>query len=383
MSSERLERITSYMKKYVDDKKMLGITTLVARKGKIVHFETVGKLNLDTGAPLKKNSLFRIYSMTKPIVTVAAMMLHEEGKFQLNEPIAKYLPAFKNTKVLINGKEVEQDHPFTIRELMSHTAGFTYGIFGKTSVDKAYNDAGILQSRNLEEMVKKLAKIPLLHQPGTKWEYSVSVDVLARFVEVISGMSIDKFLEQRMFKPLGMEDTFFQVPESKSARFGTNNIRDKEGKLSVFDRPESGKYTKDVTFFSGGGGLVSTPMDYMKFSQMMLNGGELNGVRLLSPKTIELMSTNHLPDGVNEAGLGERPGDAGILGFGLGFGVLMDQPLTTLGSKGTYSWGGAATTIFWIDPEEELVGILMAQMMNNPYQLRLQIKNLVYQAVIK
>lgn len=382
MSSERLERIKPVMQAYIDEGKLAGISTVIARKGKIVHFETVGKLNLDNGEKLKDDSLFRIYSMSKPIVTTAAMMLHEEGKFNLGDPVAKYLPAFKDTKVLVDGKEVEATHQFTIRELMSHTAGLTYGVFGDTPVDRAYRDAKILRNKDLAEMVELLGKIPLQYQPGTQWHYSVSVDVLGRLIEVISGQPLDEFLEARIFKPLGMKDTFFEVPKSKVKRFGTNHIRNKEGVLTVIDRPEDSAFAKEVTFFSGGGGLVSTAMDYMKYSQMMLNGGELNGVRIVSPKTVELMSRNQLGEGMT-SGFGEQPGVVGRFGFGLGFGVAIDEPLMGYGSKGEFSWGGAAGTIFWIDPKEDLTAVLMVQMMSNPYPLRTQYKNLVYQAIVE
>lgn len=382
MSSERLERIKPFMAKYVEENKLAGVITLIARNGTIVHFEKVGKLNVDTGEELEFDSLFRIYSMTKPIVTVAAMMLYEEGKFQLEEPVSKYLPAFKGTKVLVNGQEVEQDHPFTIRELMSHTAGLTYGIFGDTTVDRAYREAGILREHaTLEEMVEVLGDIPLLYQPGTRWVYSVSVDVLGRLIEVIAGQPLDEYLDERLFSPLDMTDTFFQVPAGKLDRFGTNHARDpKTGELRVVDRPEDSAFTRDVTFFSGGGGLVSTAMDYLRFSQMLLNGGELDGVRILSPKTIELMTINHLGEGVT-SGFGERPGVAGTFGFGLGFGVATAQPRVSVGSEGEYNWGGAAGTIFWVDPKEDLTAVLMVQMMSNPYPLRGQFKVLTYQAI--
>lgn len=381
MSSERLARIQPFMQRYVDDGKLAGIITVVARKGRIVHFETVGKLNLETGEPLRDDSLFRIYSMSKPIVATAAMILFEEGKFQLNDPVEKYLTPFKGARVLVDGVEVEQDHPFTIRELMSHSAGLTYGIFGDTTVDRAYRDAGILQNRNLEEMVEELGKIPLLYQPGTRWVYSVSADVLGRLIEVLSGQPLDRFLRDRLFQPLGMNDTFFQVPAGKIKRFGTNHARNKEGELVVVDKPETSRFAREVTFFSGGGGLVSTAMDYLKFSQMMLNGGELNGARILGPKTVEIMTRNHLGPGVT-SGFGERPGAAGTFGFGLGFGVATAEPLTSLGSKGEYTWGGAAGTIFWNDPREELTAVLMVQMMRNPWPLRNQFRDLVYQAIV-
>ena len=383
MSSERLDRIKPFMQAYIDDGKLAGVQTLVARRGRIVHFESMGTLNLDTGEPLKEDSLFRIYSMTKPVVSLAAMMLHEEGKFQLNEPIAKYLPAFDGVKVYTDKGLVDTTHKPTIRELMSHTAGLTYGIFGNTEVDKMYRERKILGNegpQTIEELVNVLGEVPLLHQPGTRWRYSVSVDVLGRLIEVVSGMPLDEFLDERLFTPLGMDDTFFEVPDDKEYRFGTNHRRNREGKLIVTDRPESSNYTSEVTLFSGGGGLVSTTMDYLRFCQMLLNGGELDGVRIVSPKTIETMTLNHLPKG-EKSGYGERPGVAGTVGFGLGFGVTTEPPLTSLGSKGEFSWGGLAGTIFWVDPEEDLTAILMVQMVRNPYPLRAQFRTLVYQSL--
>ena len=387
MSSERLERIKPYMQAYVDNDELAGMVTLIARKGKIVHFEEVGKLNLDTGKKLEKDSLFRIYSMTKPIVTTAAMMLYEEGKFQLTDPVSMYLPAFKGVKVLVDGEEVDATHEFTIRELMSHTAGLTYGVFGNTEIDQAYRAAfweqtGENKVATIEEMVNEMGDIPLLYQPGTKWVYSLSVDVLGRLIEVVSGQALDVFLQERMFGPLDMDDTFFEVPKNKVKRFGTNHQRSKDGILTVMDRPESSAFANEVTFFSGGHGLVSTAMDYMRYSQMMLNGGELEGVRIVSPTTIELMTRNQLNEGL-KSGYGERPGVAGTLGFGLGFGVATAPPKVGSGSKGEFSWGGAAGTLFWIDPDEELTAVLMVQMMRNPINLRAQFKALTYQAIVE
>lgn len=383
MSAERLARIKPFMQQYVDDNKLAGIVTVIARRGKIVHFEKVGKLNIESGEDIQKDSLFRIYSMTKPIVSVAAMMLLEEGKFQLDEPVEKYLPAFKDAKVLVDDVEVPQSHPFTIRELMSHQAGLTYGVFSNTAVDKQYRAAKILRSKDLAEMVEALGKIPLLNQPSTKWVYSVSADVLGRLVEVVSGQPLDEFLLKRMFIPLKMKDSFFEVPKSKIERLGTNHTRDAEtNTLTVVDRPDASRFTQKVTLFSGGGGLVSTADDYIRFSQMLLNGGELDGARIVSPKSIELMTTNHLALGV-KSGFGERPGVVGTFGFGLGFGIATAQPLTGLGSVGEYTWGGAAGTIFWNDPKEDLTAVLMVQMMRNPYPLRSEFKNLVYQAIVE
>lgn len=387
LSSERLERIRPFMQAYVDNNQLAGVVTLIARRGKVAHFESVGKLNLITGEALAKDSLFRIYSMTKPVVSVAAMILYEQGKFQLTDPVEKYLPEFKDAKVWVEGELVNQDHAFTIRELMSHTAGLTYGIFGKTEVDALYREALFDSSgwgfkhKTVEEMVTAMSDLPLLYQPGSQWTYSLSSDVLGRLIEVLSGQSLDDFFQTNIFDPLGMKDTFFTVPADKIERLGTNHMRNKEGTLIVIETPEKSNFTKNVTFFSGGGGLVSTAMDYLRFSQMMLNNGSFNGHHLLGRKTIELMRTNQLSGGA-AAGFGEQPGVTGTVGFGLGFAVITDQPKTVLGSKGEYTWGGAAGTIFWIDPREELVAILMVQMIASPYDLRSQFKVLTDQAII-
>lgn len=364
MSSTRLERINSAMQGFVDEGKLAGIVTMISRRGKVVHFEKFGKMDLETGKEMQLDTLFRIYSMSKPIVTVAAMSLYEEGRFQLNDPISKYMPEFKETKVLVDGREVTPDREITVKNLMSHTAGLTYGFFGDTTVDRQYREAKILANKDLEEMVGLLARIPLQYQPGSRWHYSVAVDVLGRFIEVIAGMPLDEFLQQRVFDPLEMEDTFFEVPKNKVDRFGTNHRYDKEaGKLTVMDSPATSQYTKEVTFFSGGGGLISTATDYMRFCQMMLNGGQLHGARILSPKTIELMTTNHLTADMR-GGFGEQPAARSNFGFGLGFGVLTDLASSGMvGSVGSYNWGGAAGTIFWIDPKEDLAVVTMIQIM--------------------
>ena len=382
MSSEQLARIKPSLQQYVDAGQIPGITTLVARHGKIVHLESTGVLNLDTGEPLKSDSLFRIYSMTKPIVTAASMILYDEGKFDLDDPVQKYLPEFKDTMVLEDGKQVSQEHPFTVRELMSHTAGLTYGFFSDTPVDKLYQQAGILRQENLQQMVAALADIPLLNQPGTQWHYSVAVDVLGRLIEVISGQPLDEYLSEHMFEPLDMEDTFFQVPEDKIGRFGTNHrLDDKAEKqqMQIVDSPENSKFTGDVTFFSGGGGLVSTAMDYYRFNQMMLNMGELNGVRILKPETVVLITRNHIGKD-DSSGSGENPGTTREFGFGLGYQVSTQEP-ALFGSKGEYNWGGAAGTIFWNDPKENLTAILMVQVMGNNKPLRQHFRRLVYTAI--
>ena len=397
MSTDRLTRIGTLMQAYVDQEAIAGSVTLIARKGKIVHFEPTGVLNLDTGEPMQNDSLFRIYSMTKPITSVAAMLLFEQGKFQLDDPIAQYLPEFSNVKVLVDGNLVNPDHAPTIRELLSHTAGLTYGIFSNTEVDKLYREAlwgdramldltkyrgDGMESRvkDLDELSKTIASIPLLYQPGSQWVYSISVDILGRLIEVISGQSLDQFLQQEIFDPLEMEDTFFEIPKDKIARFGTNHIVDKDGNLIVVDRPESSDYSKPVSLFSGGGGLVSSTMDYLRFAQMLLNGGELNGVQLLSPTTVALMQRNQLTD-TSSRGFSDRPNTAGTVGFGLGIGIATSEQKLSATEVGAYSWGGMAGTLFWVDPEHELVAILMVQRIYSPEAIRSKFRNLTYQAI--
>jgi len=397
MSSERLARIKPLLQRYVDEGKIAGIQTLIARKGKIVHFEQVGKLDLDTGSDLKDDSLFRIYSMTKPITTTAAMILYEEGKLRLDDPVEKYLPAFKNQKVLIDGALVDVTHAITIRELMSHTAGLTYGIFGNSPIDQKYRIAMFGEDyqfnfsnttinadgnkiKSLDDLVNAIGPIPLQYQPGTQWVYSLSVDILGAVIEKVSGQPLDVFMAERLFEPLGMNDTFFEVPKEKIQRFGTLQIKDSEGKLTVIDRPKTSDFSNNVTFFSGGGGLVSSALDYLRYSQMMLNGGELNGSRILSPTTIDLMTRDQLSQSARLA-YSSRPGITDDVSFGLGFGLTVKSPKIGSGSKGTYRWAGIAGTDFWIDPKEDLTAMILVQIMLSPPDLRNEFKTLVYQAI--
>lgn len=378
MSSERLRRINAHLSRYIDEGKLSGIVSLVSRHGKVVHFEKFGKRDVEDNKPMERDTLVRIYSMTKPIIATALMMLHEEGKFQLNEPLSKYIPEFKNLKVWENGQEVEAARRLTIQHLLTHTGGFTYGIFGNTEIDKRYKKAGVLREKNLKEMIDHLSEIPLMNHPGDKWHYSVSVDIQGYLVEVLSGRPLNQFLRERIFKPLGMNDTFFQVPTDKAERFAANyRFNRSEGRMNLTDAPGQSKYVRPVTFFSGGGGLVSTAEDYWRFSQMLLNGGKLDDIRVLGRKTVELMSTDHLPAALAE------PDPNSTFGFGLGFQVIKDVPSTGApGSVGDYSWGGAAGTIFWIDPEEDLIAVVMIQLMSSPYNLRREMKSLIYQALI-
>ena len=381
MSSERLARLDAKMLSYVNDGKVPGVVTMIARRGKLVHQGAWGSIDVNTGRKARVDSLFRIYSMTKPITSVAVMMLYEEGHFHLRDPISQYLPEFRNTRVLVDGQEVAQKNELTIHHLLSHTSGMTYGYFGDTQVDRMYREANLLESEDLAEFTRLLAGLPLLHQPGERWHYSVSTDVLGRLVEVVSGMPFDQFLRQRLFRPLAMNDTFFSVPDNKLDRFGTNHARSPEGELTVVDAPKTSQF-RDVTLFSGGGGLVSTAPDYLRFAQMLLNGGELEDVRILSRKSVDLMRINHLsPD--MAAGFGEDPGRRAGFGFGLGFGMVLDLASSQIiGSEASYWWGGAAGTIFWIDPEEELIAVAMIQHMRFPYPLRNDVQVLTYQSLI-
>lgn len=389
MSSEALERIAPLLQQYVDSGELVGVVSMLARHGEIVHFENYGTLDMDTGAPIEKDSLFRIYSMSKPITTVAAMMLYEEGKFQLTDPVSKFLPEFANLKVMDEGGSmVAPERAMTMQMLMSHTAGLTYGVFGDTLVDRQYRDAEILGNTDLAEMTSRLGEIPLQYQPGTRFHYSVSVDVLGRVVEVLSGQPLDEFFEQRIFSPLEMTDTFFEVPADKKPRFGTNHSFDPRTKtLEVSDRPETSAFANEVTFFSGGGGLVSSTEDYMRFSQMLLNGGELDGARILGRKTIEFMTQNHLPGifgGASKNTNADLYGMSRGTGFGLGFAVIEDPAgAGGITSAGEYYWGGAAGTIFWIDPVEDLIGIVMIQHMNVQVPLRNTFKAVSYGAIVE
>lgn len=419
MSAERLARLTEHMDQAVADGVMVGGMGLIARNGRVVYEETYGLADRDPVRPMTEDTIFRIYSMSKPITAVAVLMLYEEGHFFLNDPVARYIPELADLEVAVStadgggtrmtsdgttsrtegtgdaskaGETRKPRRQPTIRDLLTHTAGFTYGVFGNTEVDKEYRQQGLLaDDATLEEFVTRLGEIPLQYEPGTRWHYSVAVDVQGRLVEAVSGMKFGDFLEQRIFEPLGMVDTSFVVPDEKwdrlaelyspagtpadaAAAFQSGNA---STELVEADEQLDAGYKPGATFESGGGGLVSTASDYLRFSQMLLNGGELDGVRLLSPKTVELMTKNHLGD--IAMGFG-RDG----VGFGLGVAVALDQgEIGELGSEGEYNWGGAAGTRFWIDPAEELIGIFMVQSIPHRTRLGSEFKNLTYQAIVE
>jgi len=395
MSGERLGRLAGAMEQLVDDRRLAGITTAVARHGKVAFFGTFGQRDIEASAPMSPNAIFRIYSMSKPITGVALMILYEEGRFRLSDPVAKYIPEFANLQVAANpsGTRVEKvNHPITIRELMTHTAGFTYGSSSPPGVDAMYLKKQVLAyDGTLRDMITRLAGIPLRQQPGTMWRYSVAVDVQGYLVEVLSGQTLDVFLQKRLFEPLNMVDTGFYVPREKANRLAQIYAYGKDGGLippSKFDDSvQAGgipiradevvdRYLRPPTFFSGGGGLVSTMADYLRFAQMLLNGGELDGIRILSPLTVDLMRRNQLPREVKEI----SPG----VGFGLDFAVV-DDPVAADGiSQGEYYWSGAAGTWFWIDPAEDLVFVGMIQQMGEGRpDVRSLSRRLTYQAILK
>ena len=374
------------MQRYVDEKRLAGVITLVARRGAVVHLGKCGMADIEAGKPMQLDTIFRIYSMTKPITSTAVLMLMEEGRLRLADPIAQYIPSFKDVKVLDNApgsgvRQVSADRPITIRDLLTHTAGLSYG-FDDVYIDELYRKHiwGPMETNpdlTLADWIGELAKLPLAFQPGTRFRYSVATDVLGYLVQVISGMPFETFLKQCIFEPLGMIDTDFWVPAEKVERFAANYAPDAEAGLKVIDPPATSHYTRPSKAPSGGGGLVSTTGDFLRFAQMLLNKGEVDGVRLLGRKTVELTTTNHLPDGIFSF-------DDPATGFGLGVSVLLNLGKSqTLGSVGNFGWGGAANTNFWVDPQEELLGILMLQFMpSDTYPVVADFRNLTYQALV-
>lgn len=386
MSSERLKRIDNLVADYVAQEKYAGVVTMLSRKGKIIHLATAGTLGIDNPAPMQADTLFRIYSMTKPITAIAMMMLYEQGKFHIDDPVAKYLPEFADQKLLRDGELVDPKSPMTIRQLLTHTAGLSYGWDPEHPVDIQYAQAKPFKSSSLSEFTASLAKLPLKYEPGSRYHYSVSFDVLGALIEKMSGMGLDTFFEQKIFKPLGMTDTSFELAEQDANRFASDQRWDYESNQIALVAEGASRSYKDVKLFVGGGGLLGTIGDYMRFCQMVLNGGELDGVRLLSPKTVAFLSANHLTPAVRAEGVGDYPdldlyhGQSMALGYGV---VTEPQFMPDLASKGELSWGGLAGTKFWIDPKEEIIGIAMVQLYQSPWPLRFDFKNAAYQAILE
>ena len=383
VSAERVRRIDAVMKKMVDEGQLAGVATLLNRHGKIVNFSAYGKKDIRNQAPLERDSIFRIYSMTKPVTGVAMMMLYEEGKWRLDDPVSRFIPDFRNLKVHAgenpDGTPKLEDarRSMTMRELMTHTAGFGYVISATNPVDRMYRQTGVLNpGKPLQNMIDGLAKMPLLAQPGTRWYYSIAVDVQGYLIEKFSGMSFGDFAQQRIFGPLGMKDTAFYVPAEKLSRLALVHVQDGAGKLLP---PEDTRGDPTVVPLgpSGGGGLFSTASDYARFCEMLLEGGQFNGARLLAPRTVEMMRTNHvMPEPLKTMRAGT--------GWGLDFSVVMDaaeagEPV----SNGTYSWYGIAGTWFWIDPVKDLAFVGMIQHTGPAAaDVRSVSRNLVYQALV-
>lgn len=394
LSAARLARISSWMKGWVDSGKLPGLLVGVMRHGELAFAETYGKADVERNKPVRPDTLYRIYSMTKPLTSVAIMMLYEEGRFQLDNPISKFIPAFANQRVCIGGSRgkletVPAERDITFRDLLSHTSGLTYGFMEATAVDALYRSKNGIDfqtaTTTLKEVVEKLATFPLIAQPGKAWNYSVSTDVLGYLVEVISGMPFEKYLVEKVINPLGMVDTDFFVPDAKHDRFATNYQAGPGGKLEVFDDPTKSRYLKPRAVNSGGGGLVSTASDYLRFCKFMLNKGELDGVRLLGRKTIELMTMNHLKGDMADMGMARwSESTAEGIGFGLGFSVMLDPAKAHIvGTPGEYSWGGAASTTFWCDPAEDMAVVMLTQLMpSTTYPIRRELRVLTYQAIV-
>ena len=382
MSSERLARIGPAVQAFVDDGRLAGVMTMVARHGQVVHWDATGMRDMEAGDALEPDDVFRIYSMTKPLTSVAIMILVEEGAVSLDDPVSKFIPAFADVTVLTDsGERVAPDRPISIEHLLTHTSGLTYGFFGDSAVDRIYNQSGFFtRAESLEDFARRVAALPLLASPGDRWNYSVSTDILGRVVEVASGQAFDAFLQARILDPLEMSDTAFVVPSDKRDRFTANFARP-AGALQVIDSPLDGQYTQPPRWLSGGGGLTSTASDYIRFAQMLLQDGRLGEVRVLQSETVQMMRANRLPDALVPIQLGTflSPG----YGFGLGFAVVVDADASPEpDNDGVFRWAGAANTFFWIDPAAELIGMVWTQF--NPfaaYDIEREFQTLVYKAL--
>nr|WP_310524629.1 serine hydrolase domain-containing protein [Polymorphobacter sp.] len=395
-SPARLARIDRFLaEKYIATGKLPGTLTMVARHGDIAHLGITGHADVASGTPLAEDTIFRIYSMTKPITSVALMMLVEEGKIALEDPVHRYIPEWKNLAVFAAGthklgfQTTPVKRPMQVVDLLRHTAGLTYGFQLRTNVDEAYRRekiGEIEKSGTLADMIAALAKIPLEFSPGDAWNYSVATDVCGWLVQIVSGQNFEDFLSDRLFKPLGMVDTGFYVREGQAHRFASCYQPTRTGGIAIQDDAATSSFLKPPSFISGGGGLVSTAGDYLKFAQMLLNGGTANGHRYIGRKTLDLMTANHLPGDNSIAAMSKSLFSEAAydgIGFGLGFAVTGQASRTLMpGSDGDFFWGGAASTFFWIDPEEDLIGIFMTQLIpSSTYPVRREVRTMVYAAL--
>jgi CubicO group peptidase (beta-lactamase class C family) len=395
LSSQRLRRVDDHLKAaYVDTGKIAGALTLVARHGRVVHCSPVGLMDRERGKPMQTDTIFRIYSMTKPVASVALMMLHERGLFQLSDPVHKWLPAWEHLRVYRYGQYpnfVSQpaERPMTVRDLLTHTSGLSYGIMERGHLDAAYRKLGITDGHpTLADLVERLGQLPLEFSPGTRWGYSVATDVVARLVEVLSGRGFDEYVREEILRPLGMVDTAYTVPAEKIPRYAANYLRSPQGTTTLYDDPANSAYAKPKTLFLGSTGLVSTAADYLRFAEMLRRGGELDGVRLLGSRTVRYMTKNHLPGGVDLAGIATESSFSETryegVGFGLGFSVTLDPVrMQVPGSVGEYGWGGMASTSFWVDPVEDMTVVFMTQLVpSSALLVRTEVKSMVYAALV-
>jgi CubicO group peptidase (beta-lactamase class C family) len=401
LSTDRLERITDHLNRnYIEPGKIAGCQVAVARHGHLAYSKSLGQMDIERGKPMAEDAIFRIYSMSKPITSVALMTLYERGYFQLDDPVYRYIPEWRNHRVWVSGEGAAMEtarpnQPMTFRHVLSHTGGLTYGSLLETlgapatghPVDKAYSELGVRRGRDetLHDFAMKLAKVPLRYQPGERWMYSLSTDVCGYLVEAISGMRFDRYLQEVIFDPLKMKDTSFVVSPDKLDRFAANYQRKADKTLKLVDDPATSIYLKEPAFFSGGGGLTGTTADYMRFCDMLRRGGELDGERILGPRTIEMMHKNHLSGGkdLTQMAIGgfSETANSGV-GFGLGFAMTLDQVAAGSLGEGDYYWGGAASTIFWIDPKEDLTVVFMTQLMpSGAFNFRGQLKSIIYSAI--
>jgi len=375
------------MQRYVDEGKVAGMVAMAARYGQAMYAKCFGMMDIEAGKPMQFDTLFRIYSMTKPITSVAVLMLYEEGRFQLTDPVSRFIPEFEDLRVLVRETEsgielADLEQPVTIWHLLTHTSGLGYGWDESDRLNGMYHKRlwpffANQSDATLEEMVQQVTRLPLAHQPGSAWRYSVANDVLGYLVQVISGVPFQEFLKQRIFEPLGMVDTGFHVPEINIARFAANYGPGENGGLELIDALATSQYARPTRAPFGGSGLVSTAGDYMRFAQMLLNKGELDEVRLLGRKTVELMTVSHCHP-VGDPVHGEHSG------YGLGVRVLEDvAKFRCLGSTGEYGWAGGATTYFWVAPQEQLIGLLMLQFLPiGTYPVHLDFQVAVYQSIV-
>ena len=396
LDARRLERITDHLtRRYIEPQKIAGCQTLVARHGAVGYFSSLGSMDLERDKPMAEDAIFRIYSMTKPITGVALMTLYERGHFQLSDPVHRFIPEWRDLKVEVRGDDgstrlEEPERPMSVRDALMHMTGLGWGVDGPLRMDRFLEAMAVVRGGKdgtLQTMVDNLADRPLVFHPGSAWLYGLSTDLCGRLVEIMSGQRFDDYLRTEIFEPLQMHDTGFAVPEDDIDRFTASYGRRRDKTLKLLDDPERSTYRRTPNCLSGGGGLVSTMEDYLRFTQMLLGGGELDGTRILGRKTVELMTTNHLP-GDDELRSFALPGGYGETGFdGVGFGLTMAVGLgpaqtQAIGSRGDFYWGGAASTIFWVDPAEDLVVIFLTQLMpSGTFDFRGQLRSLVYAAI--